>query len=173
MVTKEKTIIKKSAAKPKVVKKIEKVEKPVKEAAVSKVEKKVGREGKYIYAIGRRKSAKAQVRLMETGKGEVTINGKKLKDFFNHFILQEKVLAALKAVQEEGVHDVKINVIGGGSIGQTEAIRLGIARALVKWNEEFKPVLKKMGFMTRDPRVKERKKFGLKKARRAPQWSKR
>lgn len=173
MVTKEKTTTKKVAAKTKVVKKVEKVEKPVKEVAVPKVEKKVGREGKYIYAIGRRKSAKAQVRLMETGKGEVTINGKKLKDFFNHFILQEKVLAALKAVQEEGIHDVKINVIGGGSIGQADAIRLGIARALVKWNEEFKPVLKKSGFMTRDPRVKERKKFGLKKARRAPQWSKR
>ncbi|MCX6779525.1 MAG: 30S ribosomal protein S9 [Candidatus Magasanikbacteria bacterium] len=138
-----------------------------------KVEKKVGRDGKYIYAVGRRKSAKAQVKLMETGKGVITVNGKPLKDFFTYFILQAKVVSPLKAVQEEETHDVVAMVKGGGPIGQAEAIRLGIARALIKWNEAFKPALKKMGFMTRDPRVKERKKFGLKKARRAPQWSKR
>lgn len=173
MVTKEKTTIKKAAAKPRVAKKVEKAEVVVKEVAMPKIERKAGREGKYVYAVGRRKSAKAQVKLMETGKGNVIVNGKNLKDFFNHFILQEKVVSPLKAVQEEGVHDVVANVMGGGPIGQAEAVRLGIARALVKWNEAFKPVLKKMGFMTRDPRVKERKKFGLKKARRAPQWSKR
>ncbi|OGH85270.1 MAG: 30S ribosomal protein S9 [Candidatus Magasanikbacteria bacterium RIFOXYB2_FULL_38_10] len=137
------------------------------------MEKKAGREGKYVYAVGRRKSAKAQVKLMETGTGKITVNGKDLPKYFDYFVLQNTVWAPLKAVQEDSVHDISAVVLGGGALGQAEAIRLGISRALVEWNEAFKPVLKKMGFITRDPRVKERKKFGLKKARRAPQWSKR
>ncbi len=172
MVTKERTTTKKAVVKPR-IKKAEKVEPVEKEAVTSEIEKKVGREGKYVYAVGRRKSAKAQVKLMETGKGNITVNGKNLKDYFTYFILQETVVAPLKTAQEDNLHDVSVSVLGGGPLGQAEAIRLGIARALIKWNEAFKPVLKKMGFLTRDPRVKERKKFGLKKARRAPQWSKR
>lgn len=172
-------ITKKSPGRPKVVKKVAedveivKEEKKAPEAPVLKIERKAGREGKYVYAIGRRKSAKAQVRLMETGTGKITINGKELSKYFDYFVLQNTVLAPLKAVQEESIHDVSAVVLGGGALGQAEAIRLGISRALVEWNEALKPVLKKMGFITRDPRVKERKKFGLKKARRAPQWSKR
>jgi len=151
--------------------KIEKM--PIKIEETSVIVKKAGKVGAYVYAVGRRKSAKAQVRLMEVGTGKVTINGKDLNKFFVYPVLQETVLSALKAVQAEHDHDVVSFVVGGGAVGQAGAIRLGIVRALIKWNETAKPIFKKMGFTTRDPRVKERKKFGLKKARRAPQWSKR
>jgi small subunit ribosomal protein S9 len=123
-------------------------------------------------ALGRRKSASARVRI-DRGNGKITVNGKALNEYFTHFIDQEHVIAALKAVGKEKDLDVSVKVQGGGMKGQVVAVRHGIARALVVWNEDFKTALKTIGFLTRDPRVKERKKPGLKKARRAPQWSKR
>jgi small subunit ribosomal protein S9 len=101
------------------------------------------------------------------------VNGADFKKYFPHISLQEIITAPLKAVGKEKDLDVSIKVAGGGKKGQADAIKHGIARALILWNEDFKQTLKSLGFVTRDPRVKERKKFGLKRARRAPQWSKR
>lgn len=123
-------------------------------------------------AVGRRKTAAARVKI-QLGKGEVKINDRDLKDYFTTKLWQDLVLAPLRATGKEKDLDVSVKVSGGGVKGQAEAVRHGIARALVKWNEEFKPVLRAEGFMTRDSRAKERKKFGLHKARRAHQWRKR
>lgn len=127
----------------------------------------------YLYAVGRRKEAVARVRLFEKGDGQMTINGREFSNYFPSFQLKDLVLAPLKLTGEAEKVDVSIKVLGGGKQGQAEAARHGLSRALVKLNPDFKPTLKKAGFLTRDPRVKERKKFGLKKARRAPQWAKR
>ncbi|OGH79241.1 MAG: 30S ribosomal protein S9 [Candidatus Magasanikbacteria bacterium RIFOXYC2_FULL_40_16] len=123
-------------------------------------------------AVGRRKTSAARVRIAP-GKGEIVINGKKLADYFRTKIGQDKVLAPLVAVGKEKALDVSVKVAGGGVVGQTEAVRHGIARALIKWNEDFRPALKALGYLTRDQRAKERKKPGLYKARRAHQWRKR
>lgn len=123
-------------------------------------------------AIGRRKTAAARVRI-QPGKGAITINGKDLKDFFGIPFWQQKVIAPLAAVGKENSMDVSVRVIGGGVNAQAEAIRHGVARALVAWEETLKPVLKAEGFLTRDPRARERKKYGLRRARRAHQWRKR
>ncbi|MFA6548257.1 MAG: 30S ribosomal protein S9 [Candidatus Magasanikbacteria bacterium] len=123
-------------------------------------------------AVGRRKRASARVRI-NRGTGKITVNGKDFKEFLPYFEWQDIVLAPLKALAKEKDLDVSCLVAGGGKKGQAVAIQLGIARALVLWNEEFRKTLKTQGYLTRDPRIKERKKFGLKKARRAPQWSKR
>ncbi len=123
-------------------------------------------------AVGRRKSASARVRL-EKGSGKVTVNGQPLEKYFPYFEWQEFVVAPLKALGKEKDLDISAKVNGGGKKGQATAVQLGVSRALVLWNEEFKKTLKALGLLTRDARVKERKKPGLKKARRAPQWSKR
>jgi small subunit ribosomal protein S9 len=120
---------------------------------------------------GRRKHSIARVRLI-SGSGKVTINGKPMEEYFGDGFLRLTVnqpFALLNIMK----FDVLVNVSGGGLTGQAGAIRHGIARALVKEDESFKPELKKAGFLTRDPRMKERKKYGLKKARRSPQFSKR
>ncbi|KNF08054.1 30S ribosomal protein S9 [Gottschalkia purinilytica] len=124
------------------------------------------------YGTGRRKKSVARVRLYP-GSGKVTINKRELDDYFNYDTL--KVIATEPLVVTENLdkYDVVVTVNGGGFTGQAGAIRHGIARALLKVDEELRPVLKKSGFLTRDPRMKERKKYGLKKARRAPQFSKR
>ncbi len=122
--------------------------------------------------VGRRKTASARVRIV-LGKGVILINGKDFKSYFSTAILCQKVLSPLVVLGKEKDYDISIKVAGGGSIGQAEAARHGIARALVAWNPEFRPVLKASGFLTRDPRAKERKKPGLYKARRAHQWRKR
>jgi len=127
---------------------------------------------KKIQTVGRRKCASARVRLT-VGKGEVKINDQSLSEFFPHFELQEIAIAPLVAVSKEKRVDVSAKVSGGGKKGQACAIALGIARSLVKDDEELKKTLKTQGFLTRDARVKERKKPGLLKARRAHQWSKR
>lgn len=127
----------------------------------------------FITAIGRRKTAVARVKFLDSGTGKITVNGKDYKKYFNFFTLQEAVTAPLILTQENKGHDVEVIVQGGGKLGQAEAIRLGITRALIEWNPDLKPSLRAVGYVTRDPRAKERKKFGLKKARRAPQWSKR
>ncbi|MEI7890901.1 MAG: 30S ribosomal protein S9 [bacterium] len=162
------------AAKVEKVTKIEKVEEvvaaPVKEKATKKVS------GVYFYAVGRRKTSVAQVRLYVDEKAtdsDVVINEKKLKDYFPTASLQNNMLAPLKAIGMYGKFSMTVKVSGGGVTGQVEAVRLGIARALVVFNPEFKKVLKDLGYMTRDAREVERKKAGLKKARKAPQWAKR
>ena len=125
-----------------------------------------------INATGRRKSAVARVYIKQ-GSGNVRINGVELKQFFPLEMAQQKVLAPLKEAAVETVYDVEVNVFGGGITGQSEAIRLGISRALCEINAEFRPALKAQKYLTRDPRVVERKKYGKRKARRSTQFSKR
>ena len=124
------------------------------------------------YGTGRRKSSVARVRLVP-GNGEIVINGKKVDAYFGKKTLEMIVRQPLVLTQNEGRLDVIAKVEGGGTTGQAGAVRLGISRALVKMEPELRPVLKRAGFMTRDQRMKERKKYGLKAARRAPQFSKR
>lgn len=121
---------------------------------------------------GRRKEAVARVRLI-AGDGRIMINGRNLEDYFPMETLKVKVRQPLESVGVVGKYDVMVKVQGGGASGQAGAIRHGIARALLDSNPEFRLPLKKAGYLTRDPRMKERKKYGLKKARRAPQFSKR
>jgi small subunit ribosomal protein S9 len=125
-----------------------------------------------INTIGRRKTSVARIYL-KPGKGDITVNDRALKDYFLSEIHQTLVKQALLAVKQEAGYDVTVNVEGGGITGQAEAVRLGIARALVELNPENKPVLRKEGFMTRDSRMVERKKPGRRKARRKFQFSKR
>ena len=125
------------------------------------------------WGTGRRKKAIARVRLVPAGSGAIIINDRTLEDYFPMGTLQYIVKQPLKEVEAEGKYDVLVNVVGGGYTGQAGAIKLGIARALIEAEPDTRPALKKAGFLTRDPRAKERKKYGLKKARRAPQFSKR
>lgn len=124
------------------------------------------------HTIGRRKKAIARVYLKE-GNGTIVVNGKDYKDFFTTGTLQYKVEQALALTENIGKFDINVNVIGGGTTGQAEAIRLGISRALCEINAEHRLVLKPEGLLTRDPRMVERKKFGQKKARKKFQFSKR
>ncbi|MBQ3973886.1 MAG: 30S ribosomal protein S9 [Lachnospiraceae bacterium] len=124
------------------------------------------------YGTGRRKSSVARV-FMTPGTGNITINGRTVDDYFGLETLKVIMKQPLVATQTTDQFDLKITVKGGGYTGQAGAIRHGIARALCEADAEFRPVLKKAGYLTRDPRMKERKKYGLKGARRAPQFSKR
>ena len=126
----------------------------------------------YFYGTGRRKQSVARVRLMP-GSGAVTVNGRDIDDYFGLETLKLIVRQPFGVTGTEGRFDVVCTVIGGGVSGQAGAIRHGIARAMLQAGEEYKPLLKKAGLLTRDPRMKERKKYGLKAARRAPQFSKR
>ena len=123
-------------------------------------------------AVGRRKKAVARVRLIP-GEGKISINKRNLDEYFGLETLKTVVRQPLTLTETAGRFDVVVSVRGGGFTGQAGAIRHGIARALVKADEELKPAIKKAGYLTRDPRMKERKKYGLKKARKAPQFSKR
>ena len=127
----------------------------------------------YFYGTGRRKSSVARVKLIPGGTGAIKINNRELDNYFGLETLKYIVKQPLVTVEVEGKFDADIKVSGGGFTGQAGAIRFGIARALLQADAEFRPVLKKAGFLTRDPRMKERKKYGLKAARRAPQFSKR
>ena len=124
------------------------------------------------YGTGRRKKSIARVYLVP-GKGDVTINKRSMDDYFGLETLKVIVRQPLAATDNTDKFDVIVNVRGGGYTGQAGAIRHGIARALLQADADYRPVLKKAGFLTRDPRMKERKKYGLKAARRAPQFSKR
>ncbi|EFE28171.1 ribosomal protein S9 [Filifactor alocis ATCC 35896] len=124
------------------------------------------------FGTGRRKSSVARVRLMP-GEGNVLINGRTLDSYFGYETLKREVLRPLVITDTQGKYDVIVKVEGGGFTGQAGAIRHGISRALLEVDAELRPILKKAGFLTRDPRMKERKKYGLKAARRAPQFSKR
>ena len=123
-------------------------------------------------ATGRRKSSVARVRLVP-GEGKVVINGREMNDYFGLETLKLIVNQPLELTETKDKYDILVNVIGGGISGQAGAIRHGIARALVVLDESYRPALKAAGLLTRDPRMKERKKYGLKGARRAPQFSKR
>ena len=126
----------------------------------------------YYYGTGRRKSSVARVRLY-AGTGKITINGRDIDDYFGLETLKLIVRQAMALTDTLGQFDVVCTVAGGGVSGQAGAIRHGIARALLQHGDEMRPILKKAGLLTRDPRMKERKKYGLKAARRAPQFSKR
>lgn len=126
----------------------------------------------YFYGTGRRKSSVARVRVY-AGSGNITINGRNLDDYFGLETLKLIVKQPLILTENADKFDVVCTVAGGGVTGQAGAIRHGLSRALLQVNAELRPVLKKAGFLTRDPRMKERKKYGLKAARRAPQFSKR
>ena len=126
----------------------------------------------YFYGTGRRKEAVARVRIIP-GKGKITINDRTIEEFFGLETLRMIVKQPLVVTNNESKYDVVVKVIGGGYTGQAGAIRHGLSRALLQANEENRPALKQNGFLTRDPRMKERKKYGLKKARKAPQFSKR
>lgn len=123
-------------------------------------------------AVGRRKTASARVRLT-LGKGIVTVNEKELSVYFPLALYRQAVLRPLEVTGKDKNFDISVKVVGGGKRGQAEAVRHGIARALVRWDEALRPVLRAEGLMTRDPREKERKKFGLYGARRGHQWRKR
>ena len=127
----------------------------------------------YMYGTGRRKSSVARVRVYENGTGSITINGREIDDYFGLDTLKLIVRQPLVTTDLVGKVDVVVTVTGGGVSGQAGAIRHGISRALLAVNPEFRAALKNAGFLTRDPRMKERKKYGLKAARRAPQFSKR
>ncbi|MCI8473727.1 MAG: 30S ribosomal protein S9 [Oscillospiraceae bacterium] len=127
----------------------------------------------YLYGTGRRKSSVARVHLFPNGTGTITINGRDIDEYFGLETLKMVVRQPLATTDLIGKVDVDTTVAGGGVTGQAGAIRHGIARALLEMNPEYRPALKAAGFLTRDPRMKERKKYGLKAARRAPQFSKR
>ena len=126
----------------------------------------------YFYGTGRRKKSIARVRIVP-GTGAVTINGREIDDYFGLETLKLIVNQPFAVTETVGKFDIVANVVGGGISGQAGAIRHGVARALLLVDETYKPLLKKAGLLTRDPRMKERKKYGLKAARRAPQFSKR
>lgn len=127
---------------------------------------------KYFFGTGRRKSSTARVRIIK-GKGDILINEKEILNYFSSKFFKDLVLSPIKLVGLDKKYDISILVSGGGKKTQAEASRLGISRALIKSDNELKTTLKKSGFLTQDAREKERKKPGLKRARRAPQWQKR
>ncbi len=127
----------------------------------------------YHYGTGRRKSSVARVHVIPNGTGAITVNGRDIEDYFGLETLKMVVRQPLNTVGLVGKVDVEATVVGGGVSGQAGALRHGIARALLQMDPEYRGPLKAAGFLTRDPRMKERKKYGLKAARRAPQFSKR
>ncbi len=155
----------KQSSKKRVAKKVHKVQNRTKAVSKPKTER-------YIETIGRRKTSVARVRLFSKKDG-IVINKKDYKQYFSHPLWHQIVEEPFQQLGLSEKVGLTVKVSGGGIHSQAEAIRHGISRALVKFNEAYHPRLKKFGFLTRDPRMKERRKYGLKKARRAPQWSKR
>jgi len=138
-----------------------------------KNEEKIAFKGKYYYALGKRKTSQASVRIYPKGQGRIFVNNFVADNYFRTKELQAVALSPLREVEGSAKFDLSIKVSGGGQQGQAEAIRHGVAKAAVEMERSLKPALKKLGYITRDARKKERKKPGLKKARRAPQWAKR
>lgn len=165
-------IVKKAVAKPSDETSVEQTSTIVMEQS-QEAAAKSAKGGSFIPAIGRRKTSVARVRLIKNGKGSVVINDNAFDKYFTTFDLRTQVVAPLKAVGQDSAVDISAHVKGGGTRGQAEAVRHGIARALIILNPTFRKTLKKLGYLSRDPREKERKKFGKKSARRSPQWSKR
>lgn len=149
-----------------------KAKKTVKISKPKKAEAVPIKKERYFEAVGRRKSAVARLRLYPK-KTNFEVNGKSLEDYFKTLRFRRRALEPIHKMKLSEKLGAIIKVRGGGSNGQADAVRLALARALVKFNAEFKKKLRKLGFLTRDARVVERKKYGLKKARRAPQWKKR
>jgi small subunit ribosomal protein S9 len=154
------------------------VEQPT-EATVAKVSTPISVEsvtesqGKYSFAVGRRKTSVARIRLYHKGTGAITVNGKDYRAYFPVRTWQDEVISPLVICGTNDTKDVSVVVLGGGPHSQAGAVRHGISRALLDFDETFRKTLKKVGYLTRDPRMKERKKPGLRRARRAPQWAKR
>ena len=130
------------------------------------------KDGRYFYANGKRKTSVARVRLYENGKGEIMVNNKMMDDYFFGELVSS-IKAPLRIAKALKLFDITALIEGGGVSSQAHALRHGISKALLEYDPELRPELKKAGFLTRDSRVKERKKPGLKRARRAPQWGKR
>jgi small subunit ribosomal protein S9 len=128
---------------------------------------------KYFEGVGRRKTATARVRLTKAGKDSFVVNGKSLDDYFPTAEMRERVKKALAKIGEHGAYDITVKIAGGGISAHADALIMGLGRAIIKIKPEIKPEIKKEKMLTRDAREKERRKFGLKKARKAPQWSKR
>ena len=150
---------------------------PTKKAKPEKLEEKPTKpaapKGSYVWAVGRRKKSVARIKMFKKGQGNISINEKDYKEYLSYAGYQDIITEPLVVVNQRNNFDFQIKVSGGGPKGQSEAIRLGIARALEKQDKELRPALKKKGFLRMDARKKERKKPGLKRARRAPQWQKR
>ncbi len=127
----------------------------------------------YYEGLGRRKTSSARVRLHTDGSGQILVNGKSYREYFNREVDWKNVMEPLQVTQTDGRFDVTVLVKGGGITGQSEAVRMGMARALLGVNPDFRPTLRQGGMLTRDSRMKERKKPGLKRARKAPQYTKR
>jgi small subunit ribosomal protein S9 len=130
------------------------------------------RKGRYFYADGKRKTSIARVRLYENGKGDIVVNNRPIGEYF-FGVLIGKINAPLKLANVQKLFDITVKVTGGGISSQADAVRHGISKALLEYDPELRQAMKKAGFLTRDSRTKERKKPGLKRARRAPQWAKR
>ena len=126
----------------------------------------------YHYSVGRRKEATATIRL-KSGRGVITVNGKLSEEYFGSTLLSGRLVLPLAELGKEKAYDISIKTSGGGKSGQADAATLAIAKALTAMNEELRPTLRKAGFLARDTRIKERKKYGLKRARKAPQFTKR
>ena len=165
MVTAKKTIQKKKVS--------EKIVKKVAKKIVKPKPKPKPKPLRYLEAVGRRKTSVARVRLFTKGEREILINEKPYQKYFPEFEIQQIAIASLEKMKAMDKFRVTIKVKGGGFHSQAEAVRHGTARALLLFNPDFRKRLKKAGYLTRDARARERKKFGLKRARRAPQWSKR
>lgn len=176
-IIKKKSIIKKTAtiASKKAVVKVKKKPVVAKIAKVSDNEQmeNIKISDRYIETIGRRKTASARTRMYTKGDRKIIVNKKEYKEYFPTLDLQKTVLSSLDKMNLLDKFKIEVRVKGGGIFAQAEAIRHGIARALVEINPNFRKRLKKVGYLTRDSRMRERKKFGLKRARRAPQWRKR
>lgn len=182
-ITAKKTVLKKTVDTKKIEKKLDqksevKVVKK-KKLELSKGQKKKKKDivfsisGKrYFAAVGRRKSSVARVRLYDKGEGNVEVNGKPINKYF-FGIFTQNALYPLKLTEQQKMYDITIKVIGGGYSSQSDAVRNGVAKALIEANADLRLILKKAGLLSRDARIKERKKPGLKRARRAPQWQKR
>lgn len=162
----------KSKAKDKeVVKKTAKVKVEKKEEKIEDTDSKKKQE--YLYAVGKRKTSIALSRVYKKGTGKITVNDKKLEEYFPTSEDQEVIKSALKLIGQDNKLDISVKVFGGGVSSQAQACRHGISKALIQLNPNFRKPLKKAGYLKRDARKKERKKPGLKRARRAPQWKKR
>ena len=149
------------------------VEKKEKKKKTKIKPKKKTQDSKYIESVGRSKTSSARVRLFNKGDAEIIVNGKKMEEYFPTVELRKVIEEPLKKMKSLDKFMITVKISGGGIHSQAEALRHGIARALTQFNTDFRKRLKKAGMLTRDPRMKERRKFGLKKARKSPQWSKR
>ncbi len=151
----------------------DKLVKPVTDSLVGKSEGVSLPDGKYVYAVGKRKTAVGTLRVFQNGTGTITINNKDYTQYFPQKTLQELILQPLIMCGKKDIMDCTIYIKGGGINGQVSSIRNALAKALVNLDENLRLSLRSAGLLTRDARIKERKKYGLKRARRAPQWTKR